>query len=309
MKKGTAYIVNVPVANLWTTNQSPRKIDIPVLDNPNNMSLWFQGLDYNQKLELCTNNLVQSQVLFAQEVLVEKIQGDWAYIHIPEQASSKSELGYPGWIPIKQLTEKGSFQIDEGKIAIVHLPKTHLYDSQHNVIMTISYQTILPVKEEKEDWILVETPLGPCFLLSSDVVVYSSRNDISKGSGNNIIQEGEKFLDLEYIWGGMSGFGYDCSGFSYSMCKANGYLISRDAHEQAKEGKPIPLSDIQPGDLLFFAYEEGKGSIHHVGIYYGDNKLLHSPKTGKSVEIISMSGTLYEKELCEARRYWVERRS
>ena len=63
------------------------------------------------------------------------------------------------------------------------------------------------------------------------------------------------------------------------MCKANGYIIPRDAHDQAEAGKRIALNEMEPGDLLFFAYEEGKGSIHHVGIYYGEGKLIHSPNT------------------------------
>jgi cell wall-associated NlpC family hydrolase len=56
--------------------------------------------------------------------------------------------------------------------------------------------------------------------------------------------------------------------------------------------------------LLFFAHEKGEGSIHHVGIYYGKGKMLHSPKTGKTVELIELKGTLYEEELCAARRYY-----
>jgi cell wall-associated NlpC family hydrolase len=90
------------------------------------------------------------------------------------------------------------------------------------------------------------------------------------------------------------------------MCKANGFIIPRDAHDQANAGVEIKLEEIRPGDLLFFAYEGGKGRIHHVGIYYGDGKLLHSPNTGKTVEIIPLAGTIYERELCAARRYWVE---
>jgi cell wall-associated NlpC family hydrolase len=59
-----------------------------------------------------------------------------------------------------------------------------------------------------------------------------------------------------------------------------------------------------PGDLLFFAYEEGKGNLHHVGIYDGNNKMLHAPQTGSGVEVIPLKGTVYEKELFAVRRYW-----
>ncbi|HLR40215.1 MAG TPA: NlpC/P60 family protein, partial [Virgibacillus sp.] len=56
----------------------------------------------------------------------------------------------------------------------------------------------------------------------------------------------------------------------------------------------------------FFAYEAGKGKLHHVGIYYGNGKMIHAPQTGKGVEVISLKDTVYEKELYAARRYWQE---
>jgi cell wall-associated NlpC family hydrolase len=61
-----------------------------------------------------------------------------------------------------------------------------------------------------------------------------------------------------------------------------------------------------PGDLIFFAHDEGKGRVHHVGIYYGDGRMLHAPKTGMTIEIIPLAGTVYEREICSVRRYWVE---
>ncbi|MCY8381552.1 NlpC/P60 family protein, partial [Bacillus haynesii] len=46
------------------------------------------------------------------------------------------------------------------------------------------------------------------------------------------------------------------------------------------------------------------GRVHHVGIYCGNGQMLHSPKTGKSIEVIPLKGTIYEKELCAIRRYF-----
>ena len=91
------------------------------------------------------------------------------------------------------------------------------------------------------------------------------------------------------------------------MHKANGYQISRDASDQAEGGKDVSLDELMPGDLLFFA--KGKARIHHVGIYYGDGKMLHAPSTGKGIEIVSLAGTKHEQQLCSARRYWDWERS
>ena len=76
--------------------------------------------------------------------------------------------------------------------------------------------------------------------------------------------------------------------------------------DQAAEGLEIDKADEgawQIGDLLFFAYEEGKGRLHHVGIYYGNGLMIHSPTSGKAVEIIELAGTVHEKELCAVRRF------
>ncbi|WP_162875106.1 C40 family peptidase, partial [Enterobacter cloacae] len=74
-----------------------------------------------------------------------------------------------------------------------------------------------------------------------------------------------------------SSYGYDCSGFAYSMYASQGITIPRDASDQALAGTEAASNQLRPGDLLFFAYEEGKGRIHHVGIYIGDGKMIHSP--------------------------------
>ena len=122
--------------------------------------------------------------------------------------------------------------------------------------------------------------------------------------GERMIEIGRQFLNLPYLWGGMSSYGYDCSGFSYSMHRAIGITIPRDASDQSKGGREISKSDLAPGDLLFFAYKEGKGHVHHVGIYAGGGRMIHAPRTGRSVEIIDLHGSEYEPEHCISRRYW-----
>ncbi|HEX5564412.1 MAG TPA: NlpC/P60 family protein, partial [Sporosarcina sp.] len=99
---------------------------------------------------------------------------------------------------------------------------------------------------------------------------------------------------------------YDCSGFTYNMLKYAGYFIPRDASDQAKGGEEVPLEqpdEWKKGDLLFFANDEGKGNVRHVGFYYGNGLMLHSPSTGKNIEVLELAGTKLERELCAVRRY------
>ncbi len=57
------------------------------------------------------------------------------------------------------------------------------------------------------------------------------------------------------------------------------------------------------GDLIFFAYDQGKGSVHHVGMYIGDGNMIHSPRAERSVEIIPLNTPGYIEEYAGARRY------
>ncbi|MCM3121700.1 MULTISPECIES: C40 family peptidase [unclassified Mesobacillus] len=304
MESNNFWLVNVPVATLWTSYDSSREIDEAAVSGNVNLEEWLEKLTYELRLQLCDDNLVQSQVLFGQEVLIIDEKDDWVHVVIPDQPSGKDKRGYPGWIPKDQLIQQSDWYIKKGQFAVVTSRKALLYSEQNEKLMELSYQTMLPVVEDVVDRIRVKTPTGIGILRTEDVEVHPSEKEIPQKNGDAIVAAGEQFLGLPYLWGGMSSYGYDCSGFSYSMCRANGCIIPRDAHEQAAAGMNIDIQDILPGDLLFFAYEEGKGQIHHVGIYYGDGKLLHSPNTGKNIEIIPLEGTIYEKELCAARRYW-----
>ncbi len=305
MESNKIWLVNVPVATLWTSYDSPRDMDENAISATVNLEEWLEKLTYESRLQLCDNHLVQSQVLFGQEVLILDEKEDWAYVVIPDQPSNKDKRGYPGWIPKTQLIQQSDWYSKKGQIAVVTSKKALLYSEQNEKLLELSFQTMLPVVEDVANRIRVKTPTGIGILRTEDVEIHPSEKEIPKKNGDSIVAAGQQFLGLPYLWGGMSSYGYDCSGFSYNMCRANGYSIPRDAHEQAASGVNIEIQDILPGDLLFFAYEEGKGQIHHVGIYYGDGKLLHSPKTGKKIEIIPLEGTIYEKELCAARRYWM----
>ena len=90
------------------------------------------------------------------------------------------------------------------------------------------------------------------------------------------------------------------------MLKSCGHTIPRDASDQAKGGKEIPLDQPEQwekGDLIFFANDRGKGNVRHVGFYFGNGLLLHSHSTGKSVEFMKLAGSSLEGDLCGVRRY------
>lgn len=96
-----------------------------------------------------------------------------------------------------------------------------------------------------------------------------------------LVEYAKQFLGNPYVYGGSSlTKGTDCSGFTMQVFKKFGVKLSHHAASQAKEGTKIGYSDLQPGDLVFYA--DSKGNINHVALYIGGGQVIHAsnPKTG-----------------------------
>lgn len=297
------WLTAVQVATVWTNPESARTIDVSGTGNPTDIDDWIAGLTYETNLALCDENRVQTQLLYGEPVLIIATQGDWAHVVIPSQPSSKDTRGYPGWVPLNQLTKVKKKNWISDTTAVIMDDKVWLENEVGERQMKLSFMTLLPIEEIVGDRVQVKTPHGKRYLPRNQVNIFPSKIGMEQGSGRDIVQSAAAFIGLDYFWGGMSAFGYDCSGLAYAAYKANGYKIARDAGDQATKGKAVAYDHLQLGDLLFFAYEEGKGALHHVGIYAGEGKMIHAPQTGKGVERLTIKGTIYEKERCAVRRY------
>jgi peptidoglycan DL-endopeptidase CwlO len=97
----------------------------------------------------------------------------------------------------------------------------------------------------------------------------------------------ESRLGMEYVWGGDGPFVFDCSGLvQWSLAQA-GVVMPRVAAEQALTGPQVPVSELEPGDLLFYHTDPtAPDYISHVAIYIGDGKMLQAPMPGEDVEIV-----------------------
>jgi len=89
-----------------------------------------------------------------------------------------------------------------------------------------------------------------------------------------------------YVWGGDGPTDFDCSGLVAWAFAQAGISMPRTAAQQFLSGPEIPLSKVQPGDLLFWAYDPSDpGFIDHVAMYIGNGEMVVAPHTGTDVQV------------------------
>ena len=103
--------------------------------------------------------------------------------------------------------------------------------------------------------------------------------------GQEIVAYAKKYLGYDYVYGGSSPkTGFDCSGFTSYVYKNFGYSLSRSSVGQASNGVKVSKENLQPGDLVIYK-NTSLTKIGHVGIYIGDNKMIHASEPGVGVII------------------------
>jgi cell wall-associated NlpC family hydrolase len=110
-------------------------------------------------------------------------------------------------------------------------------------------------------------------------------------TGQKIVDTAKQYLGVPYVWGGSTPSGFDCSGLTQYVFRAHGINLPRTTKEQWTVGKSISKSQLEIGDLVFFANTYTSG-ISHVGIYVGDNQFIHA-SSSKGVIISSLSNTYW----------------
>lgn len=121
---------------------------------------------------------------------------------------------------------------------------------------------------------------------------------------SEIVNTARQYIGVPYQWGGESPqTGFDCSGLTMVVYRLNGLDLPRSSRQQWKAGRPIKRSQLERGDLVFFATSGGR-RVSHVGIYTGKGNFLHAPRRGRNIEIASLSNSYYKKRYLGARSYF-----
>jgi cell wall-associated NlpC family hydrolase len=158
------------------------------------------------------------------------------------------------------------------------------------------YQWINPT-EALHLWIKSKKVTGAHVMNQIDAV----RNDVVDKT-SNLVATALDLLGAPYRRGGTNAeTGFDCSGFVRSIySQAIGLMLPRSANQQAAATQTIDKKELQPGDLVFF--NTMRRTFSHVGIYIGDGKFVHSPRSGQTVRVEDMQDSYWKKRFSGARR-------
>ncbi|MBS4750904.1 C40 family peptidase [Carnobacteriaceae bacterium zg-ZUI78] len=249
-------------------------------------------LNHEQRVQLLHDQLVDSELLYADTVRVLETSGDYTKVVALQQPNGKDVDGYIGWVFTQDLSDiPETFKRAEKQIVV---SKATAKGRLENSDITLSIGSYLPLVDETETDFIVETLNGKATIQKSDAIVRGSMTSLEE-----MMTIGKSLIGTDYTWAGISGNGFDCSGLVHTLYRLLDIQVSRDTTKQVLDGIEIPKDKAALGDLLLFENEQG---IHHVGIYVDKGIMLHAPNENASLEMMSISGTPYEKELKYVRR-------
>ncbi|HET7573422.1 MAG TPA: NlpC/P60 family protein [Gaiellaceae bacterium] len=284
-KPGQHATIDVAVATLWKEPAAARPLDAPSLRNPVDLNAWNRNLA-TTAARIWLDDHVQTQALYGQDVTVLAVRGGWARVAVTDEPDPQDPRGYPGWLPVRQLATG----FDAGGRSLVVTAKRATLRVAGRVLQ-LSYGTRLPLVRRLAGGVaIVRTPDGEGRLAGSATAAPSPP------TGAAVVSSARRFLGLRYLWGGLSAWGFDCSGLVWDVFRAHGTTVPRDADPQFRHGRAVAASALRPGDLLFYGTPS---YVHHVAIYAGGGRMIESPDSAHAVRLVPVRWTGF----AGARRY------
>lgn len=194
-----------------------------------------------------------TQILFGEYADILDDEGKWLYV-------KQLNDGYEGWIDKKCLDRAADTQ-----------PLSYLIGKENTRVLDISTgeQAVLPIGSG-----ITDTDNKRFSLAGHTYELEDTGNLIVPGKVT-LTEIVNPILAVPYLWGGRSGFGFDCSGLTQYLCRAAGKEIPRDAGDQSALGQTLSfINEAKTGDLAFF--DDTEGMISHVGMIIENKRILHA---------------------------------
>ena len=179
-------------------------------------------------------------------------------------------------------------------------------ESDGKVIMTLPKDTKFLVLAREGDKFNIKLPGGKTGWVKADeITLEETRKPLpisdSWSLKSDIVRLAYSYRGARYRHGGTSSSGFDCSGFVKFLYATKGIKLPHDSRALYKCGKPVAKSDLQPGDLVFFAGTYRRG-ISHVGLYVGEGKFIHASTHRSGVRLDYLNAPYYKRHYAAAKR-------
>jgi len=236
-----------------------------------------------------------TQALLNEEIEVIRASGAFVFARVPD--------GYSGYVKSSDITNDLSSVNAAGDKVIVKSKYASVLDSFGREIIKAPMSSVFFGRREGNKYVIT-LPQNVIGYINVDDALFLPGNDkIHLGDGKQFADYAMKFLGVNYLWGGCSADGIDCSGLTYIAAKLNGLKLPRDSLPQSLTGLNVNLAEAVTGDQLFFSSDSRKLKVTHTGIYLGNGNFIHS--SGDNGVAVS---NIYTSEYYKQRFMFAKRR-
>lgn len=188
-------------------------------------------------------------------------------------------------------------KVTEGPLNVRSAPNT---DADR--VKQISAGTVVQILDQLDGWYAIADGYVCADYVTIVDAAEAAAAASSSSSGAQVVAFAKQFLGYPYVYGGTSPRGFDCSGFVKYVYANFGININRTASAQLDNGTPVSMSELQPGDLVFFRKSTSSSRASHVGIYIGGGQFIHASTSSTGVIISNMSSAYYTTGFVGGRR-------
>lgn len=239
-----------------------------------------------------TDTGIISHFAKGESVNVSGVSGAWYKTHMD------GDTGYVHSDYVNVSAEQASGQI--GKVIGSNVRFRAGAGTHTQILGEFAYGTRVTVFEREGDWYRV-CYNGTVGYIHAEYLLVNVDSAPTVGA-STLIETAKRYLGVPYVYGGSApGTGFDCSGFVQYVFRQHGISLNRTADQQYQyDGVAVSRANLQPGDLLFFS--NSGGSVDHVGMYIGDNQLIHASYSAKKVIISDITSSYYVTNYIGAKR-------
>ncbi len=208
----------------------------------------------------------KSQLLFGETIEIGSKRNGYVKAYQADE--------YHGWVDmnaVEIVSKRGFNDVRKGKTHIVTVPECRLTPESKRTgrrVPFLFFGTRIKGERVSSRQAVIIAPDGNRYRVSMKNLDAIASIRKRKFSGRDIIKDMKKFIGTPYLWGGMSPYGFDCSGLVQAVYGRFDIKLARDSKDQRKEGLKVDIDDIAAGDLLFFP--------GHVAVALDRYRIIHA---------------------------------